>query len=211
MENASTPSDRYPPGTVRGLIESDLVTPPTRRALQARLQPSRTAAPRAFDPHAFAVVRAACDRLVPQPERAQPIDIATEFDRRLADGPGDGWRYAHMPPDPDMHRAGVVGLDHAAMASYRRGFVELAADEQDAVLDAVQRGQAPGEVWATMDATRYFEELLLMAVDIYYAHPLAQEEIGYAGMADARGWRAIRLGEREAHEPQVSDVLGVAA
>jgi hypothetical protein len=41
----------------------------------------------------------------------------------------------------------------------------------------------------------------VLATETYYAHPLAQEEIGYAGMADARGWRAIGLDEREAHEP----------
>lgn len=52
-----------------------------------------------------------------------------------------------------------------------------------------------------MDAALYFEELLALVVDIYYAHPLASEEIGYTGMADAHGWQAIGLDERETHEP----------
>jgi hypothetical protein len=56
-----------------------------------------------------------------------------------------------------------------------------------------------------MPANRFFEELLVLATETYYAHPLAQEEIGYAGMADAAGWQAIGLDEREAHEPAPLD------
>jgi hypothetical protein len=48
-----TESPLYPPGTVRALIESDLVTPPTRSALRERLH-YRPSAPRFFDAHAFA-------------------------------------------------------------------------------------------------------------------------------------------------------------
>jgi hypothetical protein len=91
------------------------------------------------------------------------------------------------------------------------GLASLPGAERDAVLRAVQSGEAPGEVWAQMDAACYFEELLALLVDIYYAHPLALEEIGYVGMADAHGWQAIGLDQREAHEPMVSMVQrGVA-
>jgi len=56
-------------------------------------------------------------------------------------------------------------------------------------------------MWRTLPAARFFEELLAEVVETYYAHPLAQEEIGYAGMADAPGWRAIGLDEREERDP----------
>ncbi len=201
----------YPPGTVRALIHSDLVTPPTRRALGERLRRKPTVKPRFFDRHAFGVVRTACDRMIPQPERDPPIDLAGELDGRLAEGSGDGWRYAKMPPDPEMHVRGAAGLDQTAHQMFGTGFASLPSAEAESVLHLVQSGKASGEVWAKMDAACYFEELLALVVDIYYAHPLALEEIGYVGMADAHGWQAIGMDEREAHEPAVSKAQRGAA
>jgi hypothetical protein len=196
---------------VRALIESDLVTPPTRRALSKRLRRRSVVTPRFFDRHAFGVVRAACDRLIPQPDRVPPVDLAGELDARLAVGAGDGWRYAKMPTDALMHAMGAAGLDQTAYAMFGNGLAALRGADRDAVLRAVQVGEAAGGLWAQMDPACYFEELLAQLVDIYYAHPLALEEIGYVGMADAHGWQAIGLDEREAHEPMVSTVQRGAA
>ncbi len=200
----------YPPGSVRMLIESDLVTPATRDALQARLRTPEVMSPSFFDEHAFATLCAVCDRLIPQPERPRPIDLCGILDTRLADGEGDGWRFAHMPPDADMHRVGIVGVEQAAAGMFGRDFAKLADAAQDDVLRAIQRGAAGGSVWVAMDPVRYFEELLAEVVDIYYAHPLGSEEIGYAGMADAHGWQHIGLGEHEAHEPIAADLEAAA-
>ena len=190
----------YPPGTVRALIESDLVTPATRRVLRERLWRSEVG-PRFFGADTFATMTAAGARLIAQPTRARQIDLVGLLDDRLAGGAGDGWRYAKMPPDGEMHALGALGIEQTARATFDCGFVQLPAHEQDAVLRAVQSGVSQGAVWANMDAACYFEELLALLVDIYYAHPLALEEIGYAGMADAHGWQAIGLDERESHEP----------
>lgn len=48
---------------------------------------------------------------------------------------------------------------------------------------------------------RAFEELLAEGAEIFFAHPLAQDDLGYAGYADAHGWTRIGLGEREARDP----------
>ena len=184
------------PAGVLALIESDRVTPPTRRALLDRLD-EPAGPPHFFAPDAFATMAAACERLIPQPDRDRPIQLALRLDRRLADGEGDGWRYAKMPSDAEVFRQGALGLDQAATALFGQAFVALAGESQDAVLRAVQGGSASGAAWADMSAACYFEELLALVVDIYYAHPLAQAEIGYVGMADAHGWRAIGLDERE--------------
>lgn len=201
----------YPQGSVRMLIESDLVTPPTRAVLRARLAVPLVMDAAFFDRDGFATAGAACDRLIPQPERPRPIDVAGILDTRLAGGGGDGWRYADMPPDADMHRMGMVGIEQAAATMYDRAFTRLSDEEQDVVLRVVQAGTAPGAVWAAMDAARYFEELLSLVTDIYYSHPLASEEIGYVGMADAHGWQALGLGEREEHEPVAATALAGAA
>lgn len=206
----------YPPGSIRVLIESDLVTPPTRQALRERLRALTVVMPRFFNVQAFETLCAVCDRLIPQPERPRPIDLAGMLDTRLADlqpkgGGGDGWRYAVMPPDALMHTMGVDGIEQAAFAIFGRVFTRLSDPEQDAVLSTVQAGRVGGSIWAAMDAALYFEELLALITDIYFSHPLASEEIGYAGMADAHGWQAIGLDEHEAHEPVSGSVLATAA
>ena len=183
------------------LIESDLVTPATRRALRARLAVPVVMVPLFFSAAAFATLCAVCDRLIPQPERPRPIDLCGSVDTRMADGTGDGWRYAHMPRDAQAQADGMVGIEQTALAMFAAAFTTLDDAEQDDVLRAVQCGAAPGPVWLAMDGKRYFEELLALVTDIYYAHPLASEEIGYAGMADAHGWQALGLGAHESHEP----------
>ena len=194
-------SETYAPGTVRMLIESDLVTPATRAVLKARLAVPPVVEPRFFSRDMFGTIGAVCDRLIPQPERPRPVDLPGALDSRLADGASDGWRYATMPPDEEMHRMGMTGIDQAAAAIYDRTFIELPTLEQDVVLRGVQAGTASGSIWAEMDGARYFEELLSLVTEIYYAHPLASEEIGTVAMADAHGWQAIGLNERETHEP----------
>ena len=55
-----------------------------------------------------------------------------------------------------------------------------------------------------MDAGRFFEELLAELTENYYAHPLAQEEIGYVGMADLPKWVNIGLNEKDDREVAAS-------
>lgn len=190
--------DRYPSGTVVGLLDSGLMTAPTAAALRKRLAPDDRAPPTLLDAASVRVLEAVCARLIPQEDRDPPIDIAGEVHRRLADGIGDGWRYADMPPDDVAVAAGLRGIERAAKAMSGRGFVGLAASDRDAVLRAIQRGEAHGEV--RLD--RFFEELLAEVTDVYYSHPLAQEEIGFLGMADAPGWDHVGLGACAPHEPR---------
>lgn len=189
--------DTYPAGTVRALLSTDAVTAPTRAALKERLARPVAVAPRFLSDDAFATLRAACARLLPDPR----IDVAGPIDARLADGTGDGWRYDALPPDGEAYRRGLAGIDQAARDVFGDGFAALPPDGQDLVLVAVQGGTPAGEAWRGLPAGRFFEELLTEAAELYFAHPLAQEAIGYAGMADAPGWTRIGLDEREAREP----------
>lgn len=194
----------YPHGTVEHLLQSDFVTPATRAALLGRLNPAK--APLGFFSAAeAATLRAVCDRLIPQPERATPIEIVAAIDERLVQNKGNGWRYDALPNDGQALRAGLRGLDESAQILHSTDFIALNSAQQDAILRAVQNEEAAGEVWTTLPPRRFFEELLAEVVECYYAHPLAQEEIGYAGMADARGWTRISLNEREEREPRAQE------
>ena len=190
----------YPAGTVRAVLDADLVTAPTARALRQRLRP--------VEPHLHilgedgaVLLEAICDRLIPQPDRADPIDIAARLHVQVATGGGDGWRYAALPVDAAALVAGVAGVEASAHAMTGHAFIDLDDAARDGVLSAVQRGDPPGDAWATLDAARWFEELLVAVTEIYYGHPVAQEEIGYLGMADAPGWPDVGIGARAAYEP----------
>ena len=196
------PSDTYPAGTVRALLDTDLVTPMTRTVLLDHLQSADPPHPRFLTPTEFATLESALAWLFADPEAPTARSLAFAIDERLAAGKSDGWRYDSMPPDGEAARLGLRGLDEAALVLSGSAFVEAEAVQQEEVLRAIQAGDPPGEVWRTLPAARFFEELLVEASECYYSHPLAQEEIGYVGMADGRGWRRIGLDEREAWEPE---------
>ncbi|UOQ73077.1 gluconate 2-dehydrogenase subunit 3 family protein [Hymenobacter cellulosilyticus] len=94
------------------------------------------------------------------------------------------------------------GIRESARVMFGAPFEQLTGLQQDAVLQAVQNETAPGPIWDTLSANRFFEELLAEMTENYYAHPLAHEEIGYAGMADVPGWSKIGLNEKEDREPE---------
>ena len=188
---------------MRALLATEHVSPAPRAALQARLAAPAAAdyAPRFFAPETFALLHAVAARLLPQPGRAALIPLAPEIDRRLADGDSDGWRYDALLPDREAFRLGLGGVNETAQALFGAAFEPLGAERQDAVLRAVAAGNPPGAAWATLSAGHFFEDSLAELTTVYYAHPLAQEEIGYAGMADLPAWTKIGLDEREEREP----------
>ncbi|UFH51924.1 gluconate 2-dehydrogenase subunit 3 family protein [Spirosoma sp. KNUC1025] len=192
---------RYPDGTVRALLKTDQVTAATRRVLTERLtSPARQ--PTFFTTAEFDLLRRICDRLVPQTDRTDPIDIAGGIDERLTQNKSNGWRYDVMPNDRDAYRKGLAGVDESSLMMFGEPFKSLTDEKQDQVLSAVQRIEAPGEIWSKLPAERFFEELLAEAVETYYSHPMAQEEIGYVGMADVPTWQRIGLNNLEKREPK---------
>ncbi|MGI8657001.1 MAG: gluconate 2-dehydrogenase subunit 3 family protein [Pyrinomonadaceae bacterium] len=192
---------QYPSGTVRKLLDTALVTAQTRRALQGRLEEERVV-PRFFDAHSFAVLCAACARLMPRIDGINLESIAGVIDKRLADGKGNGWRYDVLSADAETYTRGLQGLNESARASFKSDFVNLDESQQDEILYGVQRGEAIGETWKPLSASRFFEELLAELTEGFYSHPLALEDIGYAGMADAKGWHNIGLNRLDPQEPR---------
>ena len=191
----------YPKGTVRALLATDQITDPTRQALTHRL----TAPPRQpafFSAAEFALLQAICNRLIPQDGLDMSIDIAGSIDQRLAQNGSDGWRYDTMPADREAYKQGLSGVNETAQSRFQQPFQQLSATLQDDILASIQDATAPGKTWQTLPANRFFEELLAEAADIHYSHPIAQETIGYVGMADAAGWQRIGLNQLEDREPK---------
>lgn len=196
------PVPHYPSGTVRALLGTEHVSDATRTALENRLMEPVEYEPQFLAPEAYALLEAVADRLFPQPDRpSQRIALAPAVDQRLAEGRADGWRYDALPPDREALRMGLGGIREIAQELFQADFMALQPAQQDTVLQTLAGGQPPGSTWKTLDAARFFEELLAELAETYYAHPLAQEEIGYAGLADLPAWTRIGLNEREEREP----------
>ncbi len=193
----------YPTGTVRKLLETDAVTPPTRAALEKRLRATDDYQPEFFDAADFARLDAVCRRLIIQESGDEFVDCAAFIDRSLSRNESNGWRYDELPNDAETFRRGLFGIDETAKIEFDAEFQTLNDARKDEILTVIQNETAGGETWKTLSAKLFFEELLAKTVEVYYAHPFAQERIGYVGMADAPGWTLIKLNELEPREPRV--------
>ena len=190
----------YRAGTVMALLQTDYVTPITRQALNKRMA-CVAEAPLFFDATAFELLSIICDRLIAQDSQDQIVNIAYFIDQRLNANTCDGWRYNNMPPDHKMYLDGLKGINETSTLSFKAPFIQLSKDQQLELLQSLQKGTAEGAVWKEMPSKLFFEELLAEATEIFYSYPLVQEEIGYVGMADAKGWTKIGLNERDGIEP----------
>lgn len=196
-------NNTYPQGTVRALLNTDLVSSETRNVLKERLEREEIIKPSFFDKETFITLRAVCNRLIPQNNREKVVDVAGCLDSVLAEGKGNGWRFDKMPPDEKAHLTGLYGINETSKIMFGADFKLLGEAEQDQVLSSIQNNIAGGKAWETMPAHLFFEELLAQLVELYYSHPYAKEEIGEVAMADAKGWQKIGLNQLEAYEPKV--------
>ncbi len=192
----------YPPGSVRDVLPTDHVSQPTRRVLEHRLAAGVKNSPEFLSPAAFATLRAVCDRLVPQDDLPERVDIAGQIDQRLANGASDGWRYAVMPPDREAWIVSLAAIDETSYSRFSQSFIDLELHQKDALLRDIQAGEVSGAAWRMLQPARAFEDILTEAVETFYASPIAQEDIGYAGMADLPGWKSIGLNQLSDREPR---------
>ena len=167
---------------------------PTREVVRKRLieVPPR----RFFSTTEWQMLEAVCSRLVPQPDRSNPIPIVPWIDEKLHHNRRDGFRYEDMPPERDAWRLGLEGIDRESRGRFGADFRTLSGADQDAVLRVVQAGDVSGGVWDRLPAKRFFATVLLKeVVGEYYAHPDAWSEVGFGGPASPRGY--VRLGENQ--------------
>lgn len=191
--------DTTPLASLQDLLQSDLLTPPTRRVLQERL--AATPQPlRFFTPPEAGTLNALGARLFPAEHGALPTDFVCAVDARLADGKGDGWRYDLLPPDPDLWRRLLQGFDQTAQGLHGKAFAACPPAEQDAVLASVQGSKPPGDVWQMLSPRHAWEEMLAELTEVYYSQAQVQAQIGCVSFADGRGWHEIGLNKRETWE-----------
>jgi hypothetical protein len=157
-----------------------------------------------FSPDELEIITAVIDRVIPQDDRDDEhrIPVVAMIDERLHSGRIDGYRYEDMPPDGEAYRMGLRAIDGIAEVMYGRSFVTLSPHEQDSLLWTIHEDRPPGgeEIWNGLPADRFWLLLVSDAVDAYYAHPYAWDEIGFGGPAYPRGYFRLENGQAEPWE-----------
>jgi hypothetical protein len=144
----------------------------------------------------WSLLEAIVARLMPQPDREEPVPIVPWIDDRLQKDRRPGYRYAGMPPMREAWTAGLAAIAAECIDRFGKPFEELSSEDQDGYLTTIQNGEVSSQFWSDMPVQCFFSELLLKDVlEIYYSHPWAWSEIGFGGPASPRGY--VRTGFHE--------------
>ena len=147
--------------------------------------------------------RAVFDHILPQTDRTSQsrIPILERVDDRLHNKRGEGFRYENMPPDPEAYRLAEIAINEESQSRYSAGFIDLPHLQQDVALKAIHDGKpAVKEFWKQMPIGRFWALLMQDAVEAYYSHPWAWDEIGFGGPAYPRAYTRLERGEPEPWE-----------
>jgi hypothetical protein len=142
--------------------------------------------------------------LIPQTDRTpnRQIPLVAPLDHRLYINQTVGYRFENMPQDREAYRMGREAINKEAEHRYSAGFIALPHREQDVVLKAIHDGapKAAADIWQKMSVHRFWQLIMGDAIDAYYAHPWAWDEIGFGGPAYPRAYTRLERGEPEPWE-----------
>lgn len=198
---APTRQPGYYPG-FSTLSQSAFWEDATRKLVDKRVKepPTRTF----FPEDAWNFWQAVFDHLIPQTDRTadRQIPLIPHLDHRLSQNRTAGYRFEDMPQDRVAYEIGIEGIDCEAEHRYGGKFLLLPYLQQDLVLQAIHDGepQAAPEIWQRMSVQRFWELILGDAIEAYYAHPWAWDEIGFGGPAYPRAYTRLEGGEPEPWE-----------
>jgi len=189
----------YPGYDVLARWDSPSFDAATRRVLAQR---QHAIPPRRFlTAEEWELLEAVIARLLPQPERDDPIPITPWIDAQLHDDISEGFRHPTMPHQRTAWRQGLAALEGEAQHRHASAFTTLSPQEQDALLDQITNGHAQAPQWQGLPAEHFLIQVVLKtAVGIYYSHPTAWNEIGFGGPASPRGYVRMGFNERDAWE-----------
>lgn len=167
-----------------------------------------------FTPTEAGFVEAAVSRLIPKDELgpgALECGVAVFIDRQLAGpyGQGDhfylkgpspsgepsqGWQ---MPRPADVYRAAITEVNRYSNDANSADFAHLSSVQQDALLKALESGDA--KLKGGVGSKAFFALLLQNTMEGFFADPL------YGGNRDMAGWKLIGFpGARYNNRPYVA-------
>ena len=125
-------------------------------------------------------LEAVCERIIPtdQDPGAAWAGAVDYIDRQLA-GPYRRLRKTYV--------LGLAGTIEISRARFGKSFVELSPLQQDAVLQAMDSGQAPGDPWASVPAKTFFDLVVSHTQQGFYGDPR------HGGNRERVSWRMLKL------------------
>lgn len=174
--------------TTRGVIAKRVAAPPPRRF---------------FSEEQWQFWTVVFEHILPQTDRTpdRQIPIVPALDERLYENSTEGYRYEDMPQDRDVYILGVEAINAESRARFAADFLNLPYRQQDQVLEGIANNkQAAPKAWRSLPMHRFWQMAVSDAVDAYYAHPWAWDEIGYGGPAYPRAYTRLERGEPEPWE-----------
>jgi hypothetical protein len=201
-------SARYPGYDVLAKRNSPSWNEKTRHVIDDRLVVPRE--PRFFTAEEWQTLSALCARILPQPADRPAVPLPAYIDEKLYNGRRNGYRHADLPPQEEVWRIGLAGLDAAAKTACGSRFHELAAPAQDHLIQRMADGELRDDAWRGLSSRLVFTwHLLADIVASYYAHPTSWSEIGFGGPASPRGY--VRLGSDRRDPWEAAEDHGDAA
>lgn len=130
-----------------------------------------------FDAHEWAVVDAACARLIPSDDGlpgAREAKVVRFIDLQLAQ--------PHFAVFKREFEAGVPALDLVAASTFGKRFLKIDVDQQDRVLALIQGGDGSTTAFS---AAHFFQVLFTLTLEGFLSDPV------YGGNEDGAGWKVI--------------------
>lgn len=196
---------RTQPGYYPGfstLSQSSFWDEATRSVVDNRVQ--RPPERKFFSTSAWDFWTAVFSHLIPQTDRTEDrqIPLLPALDDRLAKNQTVGYRYESMPHDRVVYELGIEAIDRECEHRYGGKFLVLPHLQQDLALKVIHDGrpEAAPEIWKKMPVKYFWQMIMADAIDAYYAHPWAWDEIGFGGPAYPRAYTRLERGEPEPWE-----------
>jgi gluconate 2-dehydrogenase gamma chain len=167
-----------------------------------------------FSPAQFAVVEAATDRIFPADDNgpgAKALGVPFFIDHQLAGEWGVNGREYMSPPffvgektqgyqgrlsRREMFNIALLEMDNYSQTKYTKNFIELTAEEQDAVLKAFETDEVK---LTTISPSGFFRTLRSSTLEGTYSDPV------YGGNLDMNGWKMRNFPGNQMSYTQIID------
>lgn len=132
--------------------------------------------------HQVARLEAIAEQIIPADSDPGARDAGTVIyiDRVLS-----GEQRSRLP----LYIAGLAGADETSQAMFHKQFVELAFDQQTAVLKAIEGGKALGHTWKKVSSTQFFSTVWMHVLEGFYGPP------GHGGNKNYASWKMVGFPE----------------
>ncbi len=123
---------------------------------------------------------ALCERIIPEDEfpGAVRAGVVNYIDLQLM-GPYKRFRSAY--------RRGLAGTDQTSQAMFGQKLIALGGAQQDEVLKALEKGNAPGTIWKETAPREFFDLLLSHTMQGFYGDPR------HGGNREGVSWQMLGL------------------